>query len=282
MNSRLIAGVVAPAILFLSHVPQAVAKDAPLAPSIAVFGGVQYYSWEEFDQTGARLLRESGPRGTLALSLDNANRRTSGLVYRLYGRAYYGDVVYDGQTQPPASLQARGHSRYLGGLVQLTLGYRFVNVFDGFSLDLLASGGMNRWQRTIHNVSTTTGAPVNGSTEKYRIGYVRLGLGLFHVAGRWSHYVQLGAKRPVYSREDASLALNNGVIKLTVRPQPQVSFYFRWEIARLNERRERTFSVAAYYDSFQFSQSPAVAGAYQPDSVQNVFGVEAGYYFNAF
>lgn len=282
MNVRLIAGIFVVAILLLWHSPKALAEGRPLAPGIGVHMGVEYYTWEEFDGSGSRLLSESGPRGTLSLSIGNANRRTPGFVYRIDGRGYYGDISYDGNTQPAPSVPVKSDTRYIGGQAELTGGYRFVDVLPATSLDLLASGGLSKWQRKIFDTQTAGGTPVSGSAEDYRVFYVKAGVGLFHVLGRWSHYLQLGVKEPVDTREDAHFSGSSVVVK----PRRHVSLYLSWEIYRLNARQQRTFGVTIYYDGFWFGQSPPVTLSsevvYQPESHQNILGVQVGYYFNPF
>lgn len=282
MNLRLIAGAFVVAIPLLWYAPQASAEGRPLAPGIGVHMGVEYYTWEEFDGSGSRLLSESGPRGTLSLSIGNANRRTPGFVYRIDGRGYYGDISYDGKTQPAPSVKVQSDTRYIGGQAEFTGGYRFVDVLPATSLDVLASGGLSKWQRKIFDTQTAGGTPVSGSTENYRVFYVKAGVGLFHVLGRWSHYLQLGVKEPVDIREDAHFSGSSVV----VNPRRHISFYLSWEIDRLNARQQRTFGVTIYYDSLRLDQSPSVrVGSdvvYQPESHQNMLGVQVGYYFNPF
>ncbi len=284
MSSRLIAVAFAFISLFSFYAPEALAERVHLAPSIGVHIGAEYYSWEEFDQSGSRLLRESGPREMLAFSFGNLNRRTSGLVFRWKGRGYYGDVSYNGQTQPAPSVPVRSDTEYWGGQTELTGGYRFKNVFSTYSLDLLASGGVNGWRRTIANARTSTGTFVNGSTEDYRVFYFKAGAGLFHVRGHWLDYVQAGMKRPIDTREDAHL--NGFASSIIVKPRSQMSFYFSWEIDHLDRQQERTYGIMVYYDSLRFAQSPSVqfggSVAYQPQSHQDTFGVQLGYYFNPF
>lgn len=282
MNGRLIAVVSAVAFPLLAHAPHAWAESSPLSPSVGVHLGVEYYSWEEFDASGARLVRESGPRGTVSLSLDNTNRRTSGPIYSIDGRGYYGDVNYNGQTQPGPPVPVMSNTRYLGGLGELAGGYRFANVFGNFGLDLLGSVGLEAWQRRIGDTRTAGGTFVSGSTEDYRVFYAKGGIGLFAVEGGWSHYVRIEAKEPISTRESAHFASTSVV----VHPRRNVSFYFGWEIDRLNERQERTFGVTIYYDSLRFDQSPSVQvggeTVYQPASYRDTVGVELGYYFDPF
>lgn len=291
MTSRVAATAVIMGVALFAHSPGAAAKGGSLAPGIGINLGVEYYAWEEFDQSGTSLLRESGPRGSLSLSIDNVTRPDAGIVYRVYGHGYYGDVNYDGQTQ--FSVPVTSNTRYIGGGVEADGGYRFANVFDTYSFDVTGAAGVDAWQRRIADAQTATGDFVNGSTEDYRIVYVKLGVALFHVRHRWANYVQLGVKRPVDSREVAHI--NLGVAnRLTLSPKNQVSFYLRWQITRLNNKQERTVSAAFYYESFRFDPSASVTAreqlngsiqqvsAYQPESHQDVFGLEIGYYFNPF
>lgn len=272
---------------------RSLADDSPLKPAFAVGIGGEYSTWRETDQSGGTLLRESGPRGTLAVSLDNVNRSVSGLVYNLSAHGYVGNENYDGQTQ--SGIPITSNTGYIGGVAELAGGYRFMDVFPEYSVDLTAALGVDKWRRKISDTQTDTGTFVSGSEENYRIFYGRLGLGLHHVNNNWSHYVQFGAKRPFGTREEATLMVSQDcntapsvLENFVLYPKGSESFYLNWKINRLSDNHERKYSILFYYDSFQFNRSDTAFGqvtgcsAHQPDSHQNVFGAQVGYYFDLF
>jgi hypothetical protein len=269
------------------------ADDSPLKPVFGVGIGGEYSTWREADQSGGTLLRESGPRGTLSVSLDNLARGVSGFVYNLSAGAYVGNENYDGQTQ--SGIPITSNTGYLGGMAEVTGGYRFTNVLPAYSVDLTAALGADKWRRKISDTHTDTGTFVSGSEENYRIFYGRLGLGLRHVTNNWSHYVQFGAKRPFSAREEASLFVSQDcntapsvLENFVLHPKGSESFYLKWQINRLSDDKKRKYSMLFYYDSFQFDRSDTSLGqvtgcpAHQPDSHQNVFGAQVGYYFDLF
>jgi len=272
---------------------QAIAADSQLKPAIGVRAGSEYSTWREADQSGGTLLRESGPRGIFSLSLDNLNRGTAGLVYNLTANGYIGDEHYEGQTQ--TGIPITSNTGYLGGTAEIAGGYRFEDVMPAFDIDLMAAMGVDKWRRKISDTHTDTGVFVSGSEENYRIFYARLGLGLHHVISNWSHNVQFGAKRPFSTREEASLFVSQDcnaapsvLESFVLHPKGSESFYLKWQINRVSNNNQRKYSMIFYYDSYQFNMSDTAYGgitgcaAHQPDSHQNVFGAQFGYYFNLF
>lgn len=289
MTPRSISVIPAGIFLSLLLIPGLCAAGGPLTPSINVSAGVEYYTWEEFDLAGNSLLRETGPRATFSLSADGTDRTSPGPVYEANGCFYttdlFGNVDYSGHTQPPQSTPISSNTHYIGGGVEGTGGYRFKDVFAGFSVDALASLGWDGWEREISDTQTGTGGLVNGSTEDYQVLYTRLGMGLFHRQGRWSHRLQLGAKYPVDVSEDAHLK-SAGFENIAISPKSRPSIYFRWDVVRLDTDGKRSLNLEFYYDSFRFDRSNGVIvggqSVFQPESHQDVFGVRAGYYFNPF
>lgn len=278
--------------VFISDQPS-FADDSPLKPVFGFGVGGEYSTWRETDQSGGTLLRESGPRGTLSASLDNLDRDSSGVVYDIGARFYDGNENYDGQTQ--TGIPITSNTGYVGGVAELGGGYRFTNVLPTYSVDLAAALGADKWRRKISDTSTSSGTFVSGSEENYRIFYARLGLGIHHVNDGWSHYVRLGAKRPFSTREEASLFVSQDCNtapsvseNFVLKPKGSESFYFEWRLSRLSDTSQRKYSLSFYYDSYQFNRSDTAFGqvtgcpAHQPDSHQNVFGAQVGYYFNFF
>ncbi len=277
---------------------QSIANDSGLKPTLGVGVGGEYFTWREADQSGATLLRETGPRGTLYLTWDNIDRGSSGFVYDLLLHGYIGDEKYDGHTQ--TGIPIKSNTDYLGGAGEISGGYRFkdllpLNFLPSISVDLAAALGMDIWRRRISSTYTDMGTPVSGSEENYRIPYARLGLGLYQIGNYWSQYVQFGVKRPFLTHQEASLLVPQDcnvapsvTDNFVLHPKGSESIYLKWQIDRLSEDNKRKVGVAFYYDSYQFNQSNTVFGqvtgcpAYQPNSHQNVFGIQAGYYFDLF
>ncbi len=293
MTSKAVPVVVACIFGIFIFNQRSVADDSPLKPSLGLALGGEYSTWRESDQSGTTLLRESGPRGTLSLFLDNTDRIPSGIIYNFLLHGYLGDEHYDGQTQ--TGIPITSNTNYFGGAAEITGGYRFKDLLPSISVDLTAALGTDIWRRRISDTHTDAGIYVSGSEENYRILYARLGLGLYHVYDKWTHYVQFGAKRPFSTREEASLLVSQDCNaapsvseKFILHPKGSESFYLKWQIDHLSENNKRQYSVMFYYDSFQFDRSDTALGrvtgcpAHQPDSHQNVFGAQVGYYFNLF
>jgi hypothetical protein len=294
MTSRIITAVIIGVLGAFLHVQRTAADESPLKPGIGVGVGADYFTWREVDNSGTRL-RESGPRGVLSLSVDNLDRGISGPIYDVTAQGYGGYVYYDGETQ--SRIPITSHTRYLGGGGEVGAGYRFKDVFNAYSLDLLGAIGVDKWRRAIADTQTGTGAFVRGAEEDYRIVYARMGLGLYRVLNKWTHYIQFGAKRPFSTREEARTLVTpsdcpisgNVTETFVLFPKGGESFYLKWQINKVSNANRREFSLMFYYDSFQFNQSDTASGqttgvcqAVQPDSHQNVFGTQVGYYFDLF
>ena len=61
--------------------------------------GFENFGWEEFDDDGSKLLKESGTRYALSGFLGNTLRAKKNLIYRAEAKLYFGTVDYEGQTQ---------------------------------------------------------------------------------------------------------------------------------------------------------------------------------------
>lgn len=278
--------LMAAALLLSGGLSDAAADPGGLRPSIGLSAGPEYFSWRELDGAGNTWLHETGPRFSVSASADDLNLRRSGPVYQVFGRAYVGYVGYSGMTQPTPplfqSIHAESHTRYLGGVVEATGGYRFWNPFNSVAVavDVVGGLGLDQWHRVIGNTTAPTGTQpaqsvlITGAVEDYRIPYLKTGLGLFHAGNGWMQYLQGGVKLPFATHEEARL------FGVTVAPGSAVSFYVKWQLARLNANGDRSYFMSLFYDGFRFSPSPAVNGVYQPESHEDVVGLQLGYYFN--
>ena len=173
MTSKVVPVVVACIFGIFILDQRSVADDSPLKPSLGLAVGPEFSTWRESDQSGATLLRESGPRVTLSLSLDNADRTSSGVIYNILLHGYIGDEHYDGQTQ--TGVPVTSDTGYIGEATEITGGYRFKDVLPIISVDLTAALGADIWRRRISDTTTDAGQPVSGSEENYRILLRKIG-----------------------------------------------------------------------------------------------------------
>jgi hypothetical protein len=254
---------------------------ADQSPALSILGGVEQFRWREIDTDKRELLEESGQRYSVAVNYDNLRRLNSGSVYSVGGKLYLGAVDYDGETQL-TSIPVQSTTTYFGMQVDALGGYRFASHLHG--LDILAGGGLDFWWRSIDDTYVPGLGQVYGGDEVYRALYAKVGLGYFHEMGKARHYVQAGLKYPFYVYE---YGYQDYADDLTLNPKGRVSFFakYQWEFGGTTLSR---WGATLYYDSYRFSQSDAeimtangvpIAIAWQPESHQDVYGLQIGLYF---
>ena len=134
-----------------------------------VFAGIEYFSWEEFGNTGPSLLKESGSRLTLGAVARNFEQPFHRIVYEVEVKGYFGDVGYDGQTQSGQPLET--DTEYRGTRLDVTIGGRVMRLWDSYHIDLLGGLGVEDWTRNIKDGETSSGTPVFGIKETYHVRY---------------------------------------------------------------------------------------------------------------
>lgn len=262
-------------VAFVYVAGPAQAASSTDASRVHVEAGVEHYVWQEFDANGRRLLRERGPRLSLGVGMDDLGRASAGRIYALRGRLYLGQVNYDGQTQSGVPLAS--DTNYLGANQEASVGYRFGS---GYGFDVLAAMGADEWRREIASSVASNGLATGRATEDYFVLYGKAGVGAYAVHGRWHQHLQVGVKRPLYSREYSQ---DFGV---TLAPKAQTSWYGQWEV-NYGLSGARRVGLRLYYDSLRFEPSnhqPATINGsayevWQPQSRMDVWGLEGAYYF---
>jgi hypothetical protein len=255
---------------------------ADQSPAVSVVAGVEQFLWREFDTDKREFLEESGQRFSMALAYDNLRRLNSGPVYSLGGKFYLGAVDYDGETQL-TSIPVQSTTTYIGAQVDALGGYRFAGRAHG--LDLLAGGGLDFWLRSIDDTYVQGLGQVSGADEDYYVFNAKLALGYLHELGGARHYLQAGVKYPFYVYEYTYQA---GADDLILHPRGRASLFarYQWEFGSAARNR---WGATLYYDSYRFSQSnvkfetindvPTGFIVWQPESHQDVYGLQVGFYF---
>lgn len=244
------------------------------AGDLAIGVGSEYFSWREYDDSGDRLLEESGPR--LFMTVD-AERRYGDWVYGFRGRIYSAQVDYDGQLLDGTPYKT--DTDYNG----LTLEFDFTHPIT-FNGDYSASAwamrlglGYDTWRRNILGSG--------GYEEHYTIPYLRLGM----LYGRESALqVLAGVKYPFSTEEDVDWS-RFGFDDPALSPEPDFSLF-----ATLAYRMAKHWRLSLSYDSYRFKKSDeevlrvdgvAVTSGgspvtvFQPESQQDTFGLGLSYLF---
>ncbi len=248
---------------------------------IGAYGYVGYFSWREYNDSGSRIVKESGPIfGAGAAARVDLLKKS--LI--LHGKAeLFGTVVdYEGQTQSDTpefnGRPVDSDTRYFGGKFEGDLGWRFS--FDGGSLEPFFGIGYRAWLRDIDNSTSTTDAglrfPVGGATEYWGTVYTRYGLkSEASIGNETALFMEAGAKYPLYTRNEAE---DTSAGDVTIEPRSDWSAFAELGI------RHKAFRPAIFYEGFRFRRSDIVQKAnhliWQPTSESDIVGISFAYSFH--
>lgn len=238
--------------------------------------GIEMFRWQEFDNSGTRLLTESGPRLFFSANINNNYRTQGGFIYEASVRAYTGNVDYDGQDS--SGIFTSSETTYSGFGLEFNGGLR---VIDAINFDVLAGVGINAWQREIKDNRNALGSPVSGIVEDYDIQYLTLAVGLPHKFKNINSYLKAGLKRPFLTNEDVAN------FNVTLSPGEKISGFISYQLTLDESKQNLISSIMFYYDSFRFGESPAKltvvnsqpVQVLQPKSNLDVIGVAIGHVF---
>lgn len=227
--------------------------------------GVEYFTWEEFSDSGDKLLDETGSRKFVGIVASNPMNQVWSSDFG--GRLYSGTVDYDGENTAAGAVASEtdyngfelelGFQRHLGKRREL-----------GRGVWLLRFGlGVEQWRRSVLDSHLTDGTPVAGYVEHYNSNYATLGAS-YRQQGLWGFSV--GAKAPFYT----TVERDNGTDPVTLNPEGRLSLFAEAELS-LAER----WSVALDYDSYRFAKSDTVEGLTKSESTQDTFSVQLHYRF---
>jgi hypothetical protein len=232
---------------------------------LTLYAGVEYFDWNESTTPS---VRETGPLALAGVIL--LQDRERGLLFGYRAEIYTGQVNYNGAdlfTDAPVT----GTTQYFGVLNEGQLRYR-VPVTSSQHVDGVLSVGADVWRRQL--------SP--DQMEDWAVFYARLGAELGPQAGKAGWIGALGIKYPVYTYENAHLTDIGFDQNPTLSPGGNLSAY-----ASFGYRFGAHWSVAGFYDSYRFQQSPAVQATsggtlydiYQPKSSMDVYGITVLYTF---
>jgi hypothetical protein len=249
------------------------------APSgVAMNAGVEWFNWHEYDDAGARLLQESGPRWFAGAMFGNKEtEKAQGLLYAAEARVYTGVVDYE-------SSGGMSETDYQGGRAAVVAGYRWDGVWPGYSVDALGGAGIERWTRDILNNSSLS---VSNMNETYRVAYAVLDAGVGHAAKGWRYRWDIGVKQPFDTSEQVDLMSLGYDRDVTLSPGRSLSGFARARFERDNDSKPGRCSITVYYDGYRFAKSDVkvvtAAGVpravWQPESRMDVFGVSVEFPF---
>jgi len=233
------------------------------ASPVDIGGGVEHFVWQEYDDAGGKLVKESGPR--FFVSVEATNEVSERWIYGFRGRLYTGTVNCDGQLKAGECLSL--DTDYDGIAITADFTGRFINSEGNYSdLGLRFGIGGEEWRRHILGS--------NGFTEEYAVLFGKLGLAYIPELG---FFGDLGLKYPLSVNEDVKLY--DGV---SLSPQGDFSLY-----VTIGYNFNQRWSIKGYYDGYRFKSSDPETlynagvpiSVSQPKSTADQFGVTLGLYF---
>lgn len=266
---------------------------SPVA-TVGLSGGLESFHLKEFDNSGTRLLSESGNRYVTTAFLDNGDKYElqTRLLYHAEISAYWGRVDYDGKSQSiePAqsNLPLSSQTDYQGGRGEAMAGYRIPIAGGLRALDIIGGLGFDIWSRSIHSAVASNGTLVSGIKEIYNAYYGKAALGLNNLfASTWHNHLEFGIKMPFSISERINLSKVGYDSDLTVYPGNTYSGFISLLIEPPKHNNSGHMVIKVYYDGFRFnpsktktvSRNGTLVYAWQPETHIDIFGVQLGYRF---
>ncbi len=238
-------------------------NPAPAADP-GIYLKVESFTWKEYDDSGSRLLKESGPIYAVGVSVgpDTAAPLVLGGRAELFG----GTVGYDGQTQSGTAVET--DTNYAGLKAEADLGWRAV-VSERFRIEPFAGAGYRWWQRDIQDSDVAI-----GYQETWWSLYTRFGIrGEYIGTGLLTAFAEAGVKVPLITENEVDLSVI-GISTVTVEPGNAPSGFAETGLAW------DRFRASLFYEGMRFSKSDPVTVSgvqvWQPESKADIFGIMFG------
>lgn len=253
--------------LALPSLAQAAAADSPVRASI--HGHAERFEWEEFNDDGSRILKESGPLFGIGGNVDFDTRH--GFHLEALGDFFAGRVDYDGATQMGEPVSSK--TQYAGLMAEGNVAIP-VNCGRGFTISPYGGAGGRVWQRDLEDSGNASGYEEYWSTY-YGIAGLRVTV---RVSPAIELYGKAAVKMPFYNRVDYDFTRIGGPDSVVVEPGKKAGPH-----AELGMTIGR-FVLAGFYERMTFEKSDyAGVGSdiivWQPKSEATILGVRAGMSF---
>ncbi len=206
--------------------------------------GVEQFVWREYDESGKRLLTETGPR--ILIGFEYSSRLADkDSLFNLAIRGYFGNVDYQGHLQHPDGLLTSysSNTHYWGIAVESGYEVQFPSRQLNFVPVLSLATGGEWWLRDLRGIY--------GYKEHYGVGYLRFEVGLkSRQPTGW--FSRLGIKVPFVIREKITDFYLDGKcddVKLVPGENNTLLFTIGYRLAN-------RAVVSLGYDGYRFSPSP--------------------------
>ena len=241
------------------------AASAPASAGWSLFGDLERFRWKE---STAPAVTETGPM--FGLGVEWTAERPAGWDFGYRGRLYFGSVDYEG-AELFSGRPLSGTTDYGGMTNEGRALYRMPASPVG--AQVVVALGYDYWTRQLTPIQK----------EDYRVLYLRLGAGFDRrKVGGW--YGEGGVKFPLWVDEDAHFPAIGFEPNPHLEPQGEPSLY-----AELGYHLTARWSLAGYYESYRFGESPDVGVVesgtgtahrfFQPESSVDMLGLRARYRF---
>jgi hypothetical protein len=246
----------------------------------SLYPHVEFFRWEEFRDTGERLLEEEGVLFGAGGAFRFESER-SPLLLQAKAELFVGEVDYRGRTQPsldPATneLPVDTEGRYVGTKFEGDVGFRLGR--SAFAVEPLVGLGYRWWVRDLGSSTTVDRngrrIAVGGASEFWQTFYGYLGARAEYAwAPRAALHARLTAKYPLQTFNRADVFGDH----VTVEPESRWSAYLELGL------RYGRFRPTLFYEGFHFGESdPEQSGAFlvrQPESKSEIIGLNLGIIF---
>jgi hypothetical protein len=216
--------------------------------------GVQQKNWQEFDENGERLLKETGPLLELGMRYQLRSYYRTGLIS---AKVYGGSLDYDGHTWGGEPVSTS--SKYLGASLEYLAANAIIR--DDPMWTFQYGAGVDGWNREIHN--TDLGVD---QKETYLVLSAKAGVGFnYH-----NHMLSLGVKYPVYAHSKAAALPDSGMSDASLSLGRKITPYLAFETSLSRNTR---FTLA--YEAYNFTKSAPVRVSpdvvvYQPETTTHI------------
>jgi hypothetical protein len=230
-----------------------------------IYGKVESFTWKEFDLSGNRLLKESGP--IYSLGIESRFFMGSNFTISPMGEIFYGAVNYDGQTQ--AGVPVETDTDYLGLKLEGDIGY-YIEISRKVSLEPFLGLGYRLWYRDLESTDNAV-----GYLERWYSMYTKTGLRSNYDPNKtFKLYGEAGIRYPLKNENTAYLSsISSSYQDITLEPGREISFFGEAGI------KYHGMFASIYYESLKFSKSATVSGFYQPESEAGITGLKIGIEF---
>lgn len=249
-----------------------------------VYGHTEHFKWEEFDDNGDKLLKETGPLfgigGLFEVHLKRWGKQShfpvwsKSLIIEGKGEIFLGDVDYNGALWDGTPYKST--TSYTGIKSECDIAFQFL-LAKNFYLKPLGGVGIHGWLRELDNEGDRNHGYDEQWVTIFLIGGIEGTIIINHQA-RVEAFGKLAVRMPAYNKETIDMSNLGGPSDIKLEPggtweKPSIYFETGMKI--------KMFHISLSYEQLKFSKSEINYdyGIYQPKSEAAILGLKAGIVF---